>query len=278
MFRQAFLISAATVCLATGIGLASAQTPQLSAPGQAQKALTAMSRVVDHTQRLIAAKNYNQLPREDEEFMDGSDALKKSIAGDPPAFKTKVEVLLDRADANSKDLAAASSGSDFSKLSRLHEDLANSVRQIVSAFPNDAQPSAANLSEERQEERVASSSGQNNAGSRTLPHAEALSAIPASSTTVTNYYKQNVYDPSDSKIGEIKDVLVGREGKVVAFIVSVGGFLGIGEKDVAVPFSAINATEKSGTWYLTMNATKDSMKEALSYSYDKAKATWVPST
>jgi hypothetical protein len=42
-----------------------------------------------------------------------------------------------------------------------------------------------------------------------LAHAEALTTIPASTTTVTNYYKQNVYDPSDSKIGEIKDVLVG---------------------------------------------------------------------
>jgi hypothetical protein len=195
-----------------------------------------MNRVVDHTQRLIAAKNFNQLPRENEEFIEGSNALKRSISGDPAAFKTKIEALIDKADANSKDLAAASGGSDASKLSRLHEELANSVRQIVSAYPSEAQPSAANLSDEKQEEKAAASSGPNNAGSRTLPHAEALAAIPASSTTVTNYYKQNVHDPSDSKIEEIKDVLVGRDGKVTAFIVSVGGFLGVGEKDVAVPF------------------------------------------
>jgi sporulation protein YlmC with PRC-barrel domain len=113
---------------------------------------------------------------------------------------------------------------------------------------------------------------------KALPHAEALTAIPASTTTVTNYYKQNVYDPSDSKIGEIRDVLVGRDGKVAAFIISVGGFLGAGEKDVAVPFNAVNATEKNGSWYLTMNATKDAMKTARGYTYDKAKATWIPST
>ena len=58
--------------------------------------------------------------------------------------------------------------------------------------------------------------------------------MPADSTTVTNYYKQNVYDPSDAKIGEITDVLVGKDGKVEAFIVSVGGFLGVGQKDVVV--------------------------------------------
>jgi sporulation protein YlmC with PRC-barrel domain len=106
--------------------------------------------------------------------------------------------------------------------------------------------------------------------------AQVLNSLPLNSTTVTNYYKQNVYDPSDAKIGEISDVLVGKDGRVEAFIISVGGFLGMGEKDVAVPFTAVRASEKNGTWYLTMNATKDSLKEAHGYKYDKAKATWVP--
>jgi hypothetical protein len=113
-------------------------------------------------------------------------------------------------------------------------------------------------------------------GAATPVQAQVLTALPANSTTVANYYKQNVYDPSDAKIGEISDVLMSKEGKVDAFIVSVGGFLGIGQKDVAVPFSAVHATEKNGTWYLTMNATKDALKQARGYTYDKARATWVP--
>ena len=123
MSRTAFLISFTSMCLAAGIGLAAAQTPQLSSPAQVQKALRVMNRVVDHTQRLIAAKNFNQLPRENEEFMEGSDALKQSIAGDPAAFKTKIEALLDKADATSKDLAAAAGASDAAKLSRLRGGL-----------------------------------------------------------------------------------------------------------------------------------------------------------
>jgi sporulation protein YlmC with PRC-barrel domain len=106
--------------------------------------------------------------------------------------------------------------------------------------------------------------------------AQVLTSLPPTATTVTNYYKQNVYDPSDTKIGEITDVLVDKDGKVDAFIVSVGGFLGIGEKDVAVPFSAIQATEKNGRRYLTMNATKDALKNARAFRYDRAKATWEP--
>src|SRR6516164_5030558 len=112
---------------------------------------------------------------------------------------------------------------------------------------------------------------QTTTGAATPIQGQVLDTLPASTTTVTNYYKQNVYDPSDSKIGEIRDVLVVRDGKVAAFIVSVGGFLGAGEKDVAVRFNAVNATEKNGKWYLTMNTTKDAMKQARGYSYVRQK-------
>jgi sporulation protein YlmC with PRC-barrel domain len=109
---------------------------------------------------------------------------------------------------------------------------------------------------------------QTTTGVATPIQGQVLNTLPADSTTVTNYCKQNVYDPSGAKIGEISDVLVGKDGKVEAFIVSVGGFLGVGEKDVAVPFSAVHGTEKNGKWYLTMNSTKDSLKAAHGYKYE----------
>jgi sporulation protein YlmC with PRC-barrel domain len=117
---------------------------------------------------------------------------------------------------------------------------------------------------------------QSTTGAATPVQTQTLTALPQNATTVTNWYKQNVYDPSESKIGEISDVLINKEGKIDAFIVSVGGFLGIDEKDVAVPFSAVHATMKNDKWYLTMNTTKDSLKNAAGYKYDRAKATWVP--
>jgi len=83
-----------------------------------------------------------------------------------------------------------------------------------------------------------------------------LTSVPEA-VTVTDYYKQNVYDPSDKKIGEIKDVLIGQDGKVEALIIEVGGFIGAGAKDVAVPFSDVKGTKKNDKWYLTMNANKD---------------------
>ena len=86
----------------------------------------------------------------------------------------------------------------------------------------------------------------------------------------------DVYGPDNKQIGKIDDILMDHDGKAQAVVIGVGGFLGIGNKDVAVPFSAVRATQKNGTWYLTMNATKDALKQARGYTYDKAKATWVP--
>jgi sporulation protein YlmC with PRC-barrel domain len=67
---------------------------------------------------------------------------------------------------------------------------------------------------------------------------------------VTNFYKQNVYDPADAKIGSVDDLLIDQQGRITAVLVGVAGFLGIGEKDVAIPFSALHASEKTtnGTW------------------------------
>ena len=109
------------------------------------------------------------------------------------------------------------------------------------------------------------------------PAAQIHTSLPAESATVTHWYKQNVYDPADNKIGEIMDVLVDRDGKITALIVGVGGFLGMGEKDVAVPFNSVRTTTKDNNkWYLVMNSTKDALKSAKGFKYDRNAMTWTP--
>src|SRR3954463_4837577 len=49
----------------------------------------------------------------------------------------------------------------------------------------------------------------------------------------------DVHGTDNAKIGDIREVLVNRDGATEAVVIGVGGFLGIGEKDVAVPFTAL---------------------------------------
>jgi sporulation protein YlmC with PRC-barrel domain len=107
---------------------------------------------------------------------------------------------------------------------------------------------------------------------------EAMTAVPGESVSVTDYYKQNVYDTSDVTIGEVSDVLLDKDGRATAVIVSVGGFLGLGAKYVSVPFNALRVTEKDGKRYLVMETTKDALMSAPGYQYDKTKGQWVPET
>jgi sporulation protein YlmC with PRC-barrel domain len=107
-------------------------------------------------------------------------------------------------------------------------------------------------------------------------HVQVMSSLPGDAFTVTDYYKQDVYDPSDNKIGDIKDVLIDKTGQAKALIIGVGGFIGMGEKDVAVPFDAVKSTKKNDKTYLVMNANKDELKNAPGFTYDRSTTKWVP--
>jgi len=106
-------------------------------------------------------------------------------------------------------------------------------------------------------------------------HAPIMTSPPAGKT-VTKYYKQSVYDPAKDKIGTVDDVIIGDNGQVTGLIIGVGGFLGAGQKDVAVPLDAVKAEMKDGSWYLTLDANKDTLKSAPGLTFDKEKTAWVP--
>lgn len=61
-------------------------------------------------------------------------------------------------------------------------------------------------------------------------------------------------------IGEVDDVILGRDGEVKAVIIGVGGFVGIGEKDVAVDMSSIkmvNQIDDPDDFFLVVNTNKE---------------------
>jgi Ni/Co efflux regulator RcnB len=50
----------------------------------------------------------------------------------------------------------------------------------------------------------------------------------------------DVYNDQNQKIGSVDDVLVDQHGNVKAVVIGVGGFLGVGERNVAVPFNELH--------------------------------------
>src|ERR1700727_3718695 len=84
-----------------------------------------------------------------------------------------------------------------------------------------------------------------------------MTAAPTESWTVTNYYKQAVYDPKENKIGDVDDVLVDKSGKVTGLVVGVGGFLGAGEKAVIGPFGSVKTARGTTKWWRPLHETTE---------------------
>ena len=75
-----------------------------------------------------------------------------------------------------------------------------------------------------------------------------------------------VYGADDAKVGEIGDVALTADSKVDAVVIDVGGFLGIGEKEVAVGMDNLKVmTDKDGNKYLYTEFTKEQLEAQAAY-------------
>jgi sporulation protein YlmC with PRC-barrel domain len=77
---------------------------------------------------------------------------------------------------------------------------------------------------------------------------------------------KDVYNDTGDKIGEVSDLIVAPNKSLSYAIIGVGGFLGIGERDVAVPVSKFQ--QQMGKIVLK-GATKDALKAAPEFKYAK---------
>jgi sporulation protein YlmC with PRC-barrel domain len=113
----------------------------------------------------------------------------------------------------------------------------------------------------------------------TLPDGKIVyvSTVPGDNASVTTYYNHNVYNLAGEKLGEVNDLLLGPDHKVSTAVIGVGGFLGMGEKVVAVPFESLRVVRKDATWQLVMDATKDSLKAAPAFEHAADRTTVIPS-
>jgi sporulation protein YlmC with PRC-barrel domain len=85
----------------------------------------------------------------------------------------------------------------------------------------------------------------------------------------------SVYGPDNKSIGSIDDLIVDGNGQIKAAVIGVGGFLGVGQKDVAVPFSALHVMRKansSAIEKITVTYNKDQLKNAPKFAYYQAPA------
>lgn len=74
----------------------------------------------------------------------------------------------------------------------------------------------------------------------------------------------NVYSPSNESVGDVNDLVIKSTGEIEAIVVGVGGFVGIGETNVAIALNrfTIEPTENFARTKLVLNATKEELEAA----------------
>jgi sporulation protein YlmC with PRC-barrel domain len=93
-----------------------------------------------------------------------------------------------------------------------------------------------------------------------------LSEMPAGNIRGDDLKGTTVYGANDAEIGSIGDVVLTPDNKPDAVIVNVGGFLGVGAKEVAVGMDKLKfMTDKNGKKYLYTNFTKEQLQAQTAY-------------
>ena len=94
-------------------------------------------------------------------------------------------------------------------------------------------------------------------------------SIPSQDELSSNVVGLDVYNKDNKDIGQIKDIALNSRGRAQAYILSVGGFLGLGEHYIAVNTSELKVSYNNSDkkWHATMDATAEQLKSAPEFKY-----------
>ena len=92
--------------------------------------------------------------------------------------------------------------------------------------------------------------------------------MPAQGTTASKLIGRNVQNNQNETIGEIKSIYLNKDGKVDSVMVGVGGFLGMGEREVRLAWKDLHITNNGEK--VTVDMTKDQLKAQPEYKYPNA--------
>jgi sporulation protein YlmC with PRC-barrel domain len=75
---------------------------------------------------------------------------------------------------------------------------------------------------------------------------------------------ENVVNDANETVGKVDDIIIAPDGKAAFVVLSVGGFLGVGSKYVALPYSSMKVMNGKLTM---LGATKDALKALPEFKY-----------
>ena len=139
-----FLASLTALALIATPALPTFAQDNLMHPDDVKTGLRIINQVVGHTGRLIDSKNYDTVPGEHHEIVEGAEILREALQNEPETFRKKIGAMLDDVVAASSALEPPSKMHDDAKLAVAHTAMADAVHAVLDQFPKDLQPTPRN--------------------------------------------------------------------------------------------------------------------------------------
>ncbi len=143
--------------------------------------------------------------------------------------------------------------------------------QPGAAQPSSTQPSATPGSQQGQTQRSAQGTQQSTQRSAQpgsqMPQttrmggSEYLTSAPSSAVHADNIIGSDVMTTGDENVGPVNDLIFDDDGQIIAVVVGVGGFLGMGEKDVAISWDSVSRSTEDRDQF-RVDATKEDLRAA----------------
>lgn len=113
------------------------------------------------------------------------------------------------------------------------------------------------------------SADQNEPGNSGMKANSYMSAAPTKGMQATDLIGVDVKTTGDEEVGAVSDLIIDQDGQVVAIVVGVGGFLGMGEKNVAISWDQVTKSGTGDKHELRINQTREGLKSAPEYKKQK---------
>ena len=100
----------------------------------------------------------------------------------------------------------------------------------------------------------------------TMDDVEYVTTEATGSLYTSDLVGQSVYGVGDEKVGDINDLLMDESGNIEAVVIGVGGFIGLGEKDVAVTLESLTISATDTAYRISIRATEQNLEEAPTFN------------
>ncbi|MBN9038794.1 MAG: PRC-barrel domain-containing protein [Rhizobiales bacterium] len=225
-------------------------------PADADVAETKPATAEDLAKAPVEAASTEQQPAAD------SNQMAAAPTTDQPAASTSTEQTA-QAPATTTDGTA--SQDQTASTEQKPADQAASTDQTAAADQKPADQAASGTDQQTAQAPTATDNATDNTQTAAIDRST-LKDQPIDQIRADDFIGTTIYGADDAKVGEVGDVVLSQDGKVDAVLVDVGGFLGMGEKEVALGMDNLHfMTDENGKLYLYTSLTKDALEAQPAY-------------